>query len=96
MKIIDCFPFFNEFELLEIRLKELWDTVDYFVIAEANITQSGIPKPYYLLDNWERFRPYAEKIIHVMVDDMPNNGNYGETEGHLSVMPSFAVLKESA
>lgn len=82
MKIIDCFPFFNEFDLLEIRLKELWETVDYFVIVEAAHTQAGIAKPFYLLDNWNRFIPYAEKIIHVRVTDMPNNGDPYANDTH--------------
>ncbi|MCB1199967.1 MAG: hypothetical protein KDK41_04935 [Leptospiraceae bacterium] len=31
MRVFDCFPFFNELELLEIRLHELNDVVDYYV-----------------------------------------------------------------
>lgn len=83
-KIYDCFPFFNEFDILEIRLKELWDHVDYFVISEANTTHRGNPKPFYLLDNFERFKPYADKIIHVPVTDMPgfHNGDYWPNEHH--------------
>jgi beta-1,4-mannosyl-glycoprotein beta-1,4-N-acetylglucosaminyltransferase len=71
MKIYDCFSFYNEFDLLEIRLQELYDQVDYFVISEANTTHSGIPKNFQLLDNWERYKPWADKIIHVKVEDMP-------------------------
>ena len=33
MRIYDCFTFYNEFELLELRLKALWDVVDRFVIV---------------------------------------------------------------
>jgi len=33
MKLIDCFPFFNELDLLEIRLNELKDVVDVFVLT---------------------------------------------------------------
>lgn len=72
MKIYDCFTFFNELDLLEIRLKELYDTVDYFVIAESNISHSGNPKEYILLNNWDRFKPWHDKIRRVQVDDMPN------------------------
>ncbi|DAB19112.1 TPA: glycosyl transferase GT17 family protein, partial [Candidatus Gastranaerophilales bacterium HUM_19] len=32
--IYDCFPFFNELDVLEIRLNVLYDIVDYFVITE--------------------------------------------------------------
>lgn len=38
MKIFDCFTFFNELELLELRLKILSPYVDYFVLVESNIT----------------------------------------------------------
>ena len=33
--IIDCFPFYNERDLLEIRLQELESVVDWFVLVEA-------------------------------------------------------------
>jgi beta-1,4-mannosyl-glycoprotein beta-1,4-N-acetylglucosaminyltransferase len=71
MKIFDCFPFFNEFEILELRFQELYDTVDYFVIAEANQSHNGTPKPYYLEENKERFKQWWDKVIYVRVDDMP-------------------------
>lgn len=71
MKVYDCFPFFNEFDLLEIRLQELWNSVDYFVLSESNLSHSGNPKNYFFLDNIERFKPYLDKIIRVDVNDMP-------------------------
>lgn len=46
MKIIDCFPYFKERELLELRVRMLEDKVDLFVICEGNYTQSGIKKDY--------------------------------------------------
>lgn len=71
MKVYDCFPFFNELDLLEIRLKELWDTVDYFVLTESNLSHSGKPKEYIFENNKDRFAPYLSKIRHIKVDDMP-------------------------
>ena len=47
MKTYDCFTFFNELDVLEFRLQELYDTVDHFVIAEANMSHSGKPKEYW-------------------------------------------------
>lgn len=73
MRIFDCFTFYNEFDILELRLEELWDTVDYFVIAEANITHQNNDKPFYLKDNWDRFKKYHDKIRHVMIEDMPRH-----------------------
>lgn len=69
MKTYNCFQFYNELDILEIRLQEGWDTTDYFVISEASHTHSGKSKEYVLLDNWERFKPYADKIKRIQVDE---------------------------
>jgi hypothetical protein len=71
MKIYDCFPFFNELDLLEIRFEELYNSVDYFVLSESNLSHSGKPKDYIFEKNKERYSKYLDKIIHVKVDDMP-------------------------
>lgn len=70
--IYDCFNFFNEFDLLDIRLNSLWDTVDKFVLAESTVTFTNKKKPLYYLENKEKFRKYKDKIIHVVIDDSPN------------------------
>ena len=44
MKIYDCFMIYNELDLLEVRLEELYDVVDYFVISEGEHTFSGKEK----------------------------------------------------
>lgn len=69
MKVYNCFQFFNELDTLEIRLQENWDVTDYFVITESNYTHAGKEKNYILLDNWERFKPYADKIRRIQVDE---------------------------
>ena len=51
MKIIDCFTFFNELDLLEFRLKFLDPHIDHFIIAESNLTHSGKAKPFYFEEN---------------------------------------------
>jgi hypothetical protein len=75
MKVYDCFTFFNELDLLEIRLQELYDVVDYFVIAESNMSHSGKPKEYTLLENMARFEQWSDKIRRIAVDDMPVTDN---------------------
>ena len=70
-KIYDCFTFYNELDLLEIRLEEIYEYIDHFVICEATTTFRGQAKPLYYLENKERFKKYEGKIIHVVVDDMP-------------------------
>ena len=72
MKIFGCFMFFNELELLELRLMELYDTVDHFVLVEANKTHTGKEKPYLFEEHKTAFQPYLDKIIHVKVDDLPS------------------------
>jgi len=71
LRLFDCFTFFNEFELLEVRLNELSPLVSYFVIAEAPITFQGKEKPLYFLENRQRFAKFADRIRHVVVNDMP-------------------------
>lgn len=72
-RVFDCFPFFNELDVLEIRLAELDALVDYFVIVESTRTFTAKPKPLYYADNRTRYDRYAHKIIHVIVDDLPLN-----------------------
>lgn len=71
MKVYDCFLFFNELDLLEIRLNELNDVVDKFVIVESTESFSKKKKPLYFQENKERFSEFLEKIIHVIVDNTP-------------------------
>jgi hypothetical protein len=82
MKIYDCFTFYNEFDLLEIRLEELYDVVDYFVIVEGNRTFQNSSKPYLFLENISRYEKYHDKIIHITVDDMPESSDAWARETH--------------
>ena len=45
--VYDCFQFFNELDILKIRLNVMNDVVDKFVISEATETFSGLKKPLY-------------------------------------------------
>ena len=69
--IIDCFPFFNELDLLEIRLRLLDDIVDRVVLVESTRTFSLNKKKLYYSENKERFKKYNKKIIHIIVDSTP-------------------------
>lgn len=68
--VYDCFIFYNELDLLEIRLNILSPYVDYFVLVEATTTFSGQPKPLFYKNTQERFSKFKHKIIHIIVDDM--------------------------
>ena len=71
MKIYDCFGFFNELDLLELRLEILAPIVDHFVIIEYTVTYKGDPKPLYYNENKERYKKFENKIIHQIIDDVP-------------------------
>jgi beta-1,4-mannosyl-glycoprotein beta-1,4-N-acetylglucosaminyltransferase len=67
-KIIDCFTFYNELDMLNYRLNILEDVVDYFILVEANKTHSGKKKKLYFNENKDKFEKFRDKIIHVIVD----------------------------
>lgn len=69
-EIYDCFLFNNELELLEIRLHELYEHVDHFVLVESRETFRGNLKPLYYNENKHLFDKYSDKIIHVVVDEV--------------------------
>lgn len=68
MKVFDVFPFFNELDLLEIRLNILDPHVDYFVLSKSTKTFSGLDKPLYYKENKEKFKKFNHKIIHNVID----------------------------
>ena len=72
-KIIDSILFFNELDLLELRLEELYDHVDIFLIVESDKTFTGKPKSLFYKNNSNRFSKWSDKICHYVVDDMPTS-----------------------
>lgn len=73
MRVFDSFIFFNELDLLELRLNILNDVVDYFVLTESPWTVSGNSKPLYYQENRERFSKFEHKIIHNITEEIPND-----------------------
>jgi beta-1,4-mannosyl-glycoprotein beta-1,4-N-acetylglucosaminyltransferase len=71
--VYDCFLFFNEFDLLEIRLNELKEVVDVFVACESTITFTGKKKPLWLTDQKSRFKDF--NIQYLVYDRPPNTNN---------------------
>ena len=69
--IYDCFTFFNELDVLEIRLNVLNDIVDKFVIVEATKTHSGNDKELVFAANRDRFREFEDKIIYIVPETYP-------------------------
>jgi len=68
-KVYDCFPFYNELDLLEIRLNVLNEVVDYFVLVESTRTFSGKKKALHFEENKERFKGFLHKIRYIVIDD---------------------------
>lgn len=66
--IIDTTMFNKDFTTLGIRLAELYDVVDLFVICESKYTFSGQQKKLYLTENINLFKQFANKI-EIVVED---------------------------
>lgn len=71
MKIIDSFIFYNEIDLLYYRLSILHEYVDVFILVESTITFTGHTKPLYYLENKSKFESFNDKILHIVINDMP-------------------------
>jgi beta-1,4-mannosyl-glycoprotein beta-1,4-N-acetylglucosaminyltransferase len=71
MKIVDCFTFYNELDLLNYRLNILNEFVDYFVLVESTHTHIGKEKKLYFSENKKNlFEKFKDKMIHVVVSDI--------------------------
>ena len=69
MKIYDCFQFFDEEMLLDLRLNIMDKYVDKFVITEATYMHNGKPKK--LNFDIKKYSKFKEKIIYIVVDNQP-------------------------
>ena len=81
MKIISTHLFMNEVELLLIRLEELYNYIDYFVIVQSEITvQDGSNQPFFgsFEKNQHLFKKYMDKIhvFNLTKDMMPEVCDY--------------------
>ena len=80
MKLIDCFMYFDEDLVLDIRLNTLKDKVDKFVIAEATKNHAGVNKKLnFKIENFEKFK---NKIKYIVIDDLPSNVKSPKKEWH--------------
>ncbi len=71
MNIYDCFMYFDEDLLLDIRLNTLNNFVKKFIITEATYTHNGTPKK--LKFDINKFNKFKDKIIYIVVDNQPSN-----------------------
>ncbi|MBA4067326.1 MAG: hypothetical protein C0501_27180 [Isosphaera sp.] len=78
----DCFPFFNELDVLDLRLRELDKVADRFVLVESTVTHAGRPKPLHFAENRGRYAAFADRIVHVVVEDSPASPDPWDRERH--------------
>ena len=69
MKLIDCFMYFDEDLVLDIRLNTLKDKVDKFIIVEATKNHAGENKS--LNFRFENFSKFKDKICYIVIEDLP-------------------------
>ena len=69
MKIFDCFMYFDEEQVLDLRLNVLYQNVDYFVIVESIYNHKGEKRN--LLFNSQKFEKFSDKIIYLVYDKIP-------------------------
>ncbi len=69
MKIYDCFMYFDEEVVLDLRLNTLNEFVDYFVIVESIFTHKGDKRE--LKFNHKKFEKFKNKIIYLVLDKEP-------------------------
>ena len=73
MKIFDCFMYWDEDLLLDLRINVLNKFVDYFVIVEGNKTWQNNPKKFNF--QISKFKKFEKKIIYIRVTDLPDGKN---------------------
>ena len=71
MKIFDCFMYFDEEMILELRFNVLDKYVDYFVIVESTFTHKGDKRK--LQFNFKKFEKFKNKIIYLTYNEYPKN-----------------------
>lgn len=69
--VYDCIPFFNELDILDLRLHILNPLVDKFIIEESTVTFSGAPKELCFEKNKKHFEEFLPKIEYIVVDNSP-------------------------
>lgn len=78
--VYDCIPFFNEVDILKLRLNILNPIVDKFIIEEATVTFSGEPKELCFEQNKEKFKEFLHKIEYIVVEDSPKEATTHERD----------------
>ena len=67
MKLVDCFMYFNEKDVAYLRINELYDSVDYFVVNELSTTHKGIKRKSIFWED-QRLMKFKDKIKYQFID----------------------------
>ena len=90
MKIFDCFMYYDEEMILDLRLNYLDAYVDYFVIVESIYTHSGLPRK--LLFDINNFSKFKNKIIYKVLNEEPKNLDKIEKNDDENTLNSKLIL----
>ena len=71
MAIFDCFQYFNEDHIADLRFNILNESVDKFIIVESTVNHQGKAKKLHFDIN--RYKKFKNKINYIVVDDTPEN-----------------------
>ena len=93
MTVYDCTMFHWEFDMLELRIKELWDVVDYFCVTESEVDHRGNPRELALTNNLEKFDWAKEKLIVNVSKDLQGAKTTWDREKHQRFESLAHVLK---
>ena len=98
MKIFDCFMFFDEEQILDLRLNVLNEIVDFFVIVESIYNHKGEKRE--LVFDKNKFNKFKDKIIYLVHDEIPKqietiNQNDSENEKNRKYIMN-AVYRENS
>ena len=98
MKIFDCFMFFDEEQILDLRLNVLSEIVDFFVIVESIYNHRGEQRE--LIFDKNKFSKFKDKIIYLIHDEIPKqvetvNQNDSESEKNRKYIMN-AVYRENS
>lgn len=75
--LVDGFMFYNELDILELRLGLLDRHVDRFILVESEVNHVGGQKPLFFEQNKERYAKWLHKITHIVMtaDEAPKDNN---------------------
>ena len=94
MKIIDCFMYFDEDLVLDLRLNILNSIVDKFVIVESKIDHAGNHKK--LNFNINNFTKFKDKIEYFVLEELPVKKKFFQNHGETLPIGLEKTTKETA